>query len=160
VQQSWNWLPHKPQKTLGTCIGKAAAPSTHIHTSFQLQKLIESKTTNWAITKDWTNQHVQLSHLEWDNLEIPKLAYQSTIFANGFFFQPGKQTHIKILQNSLPQIDTRSKIIQHTGPDTKRQQGLDPITVANMWQQLNPTTLHRYQNNTTTQLPMRSPPTS
>jgi hypothetical protein len=35
-----------------TCIGKAEAPSAHIHTSFQLQKLIESKTIDWASTKD------------------------------------------------------------------------------------------------------------
>jgi hypothetical protein len=129
----------RPSGLEWTCIGKAAAPFTHIHNSFQLQKLIESKTIDWAITKDWTNQHVQLSHLEWDNLEIPKIAYQSTIFVNGYFFQPGKQTHIKILQNRLQQVDTTSKTIQHTGPDTKRQQGLDPITVENTWQQLNPT---------------------
>jgi len=64
----------RPSGLEWTCIGKTTAPSTHIHTSFQLKKLIESKTTNWAITKDWTNQHVELSHLEWDNLEIPKLA--------------------------------------------------------------------------------------
>ena len=66
----------RPSGLEWTCIGKTAAPSTHIHTSFQLQKLIESKTIDWAITKDWTNQHVQLSHLEWDNLEIPKIAYK------------------------------------------------------------------------------------
>ena len=74
---------------------------------------------------------------EWDNLEIRKLAYQSTIYVNGYFFQPGKQTHIKIKKNSLQQVDTRSKTIQHTGPDTTRQQELDPITIANTWQQLN-----------------------
>ena len=39
-----------------TCIGKAEAPSTHTHNSFHLQQLIESKTKDWAITKDWTNQ--------------------------------------------------------------------------------------------------------
>jgi hypothetical protein len=152
----------RPSGLEWTCIGKAAAPFTHIHNSFQLQKLIESKTIDWAITKDWTNQHVQLSHLEWDNLEIPKIAYQSTIFVNGYFFQPGKQTHIKILQNRLQQVDTTSKTIQHTGPDTKRQQGLDPITVANTWQQLNPTVdpFASLPKNTTTQLPMRSTPTS
>ena len=69
----------------------------------------------------------------------PQNRIQSTIFANGYFFQPGKQTHIKILQNRLQQVDTTSKTIQHTGPDTKRQQGLDPITVTNTWQQLNQT---------------------
>ena len=80
----------RPSGLEWTCIGKTAAPSTHIHTSSQLQKLIESKTTNWPITKDWTNQHIDLSHLEWNNLEIPKLAYRSTIVVNGYFFQPGK----------------------------------------------------------------------
>ena len=129
----------RPSGLEWTCIGKTAAPSTHIHTSFQLQKLIESKTTNWPITKDWTNQHIDLSHLEWNNLEIPKLAYQSTIVVNGYFFQPGNQAHIKILQNSLQQAHTRSKTIQPTSPDTTREQRLDPVTVANMWQQLNPT---------------------
>jgi hypothetical protein len=44
-----------------TCIGKAVAPSTHTHNSFHLQQLIESKTKDWAITKDWTHQQVQLS---------------------------------------------------------------------------------------------------
>ena len=130
----------RPSGLEWTCIGKTTAPSTHIHTSFQLKKLIESKTTNWAITKDWTNQHVELSHLEWDHLKIPKLAYNNTIVVNGYFFQPGKQTHTKILQNSLQQADTRSKIIQQTSPDMKRQQRLDPVTVANTWRQLNPTT--------------------
>jgi hypothetical protein len=42
--------------------------------------LIESKTIDWATTKDWTNQHIQLSQHEWDNLKIRKIAYQSTIF--------------------------------------------------------------------------------
>ena len=53
----------------------------------------------------------QLSHLEWDNLEIPKIAYQSTIFANGYFFQPGKQTHIKILHHRLQQVDKTPKFM-------------------------------------------------
>ena len=66
----------RPSGLEWTCIRKAAVPSTHVHNSFKLQKLIESKTIDWAITKDWTNQHVQLSHLEWDNLEIPKIAYK------------------------------------------------------------------------------------
>ena len=69
----------------------------------------------------------------------PQNRIQSTIFVNGYFFQPGKQTHTKILQNSLQQADTRSKIIQQTSPDMKRQQRLDPVTVANMWQHLNST---------------------
>jgi len=105
-----------------TCIGKTETPSSHIFTSFQLKKLIESKTIDWATTKDCTNQHIQLSQHEWDNLEIHKIAYQSTIFANGYFFQSGKRTHIK-------------------GADMKRQQhqGLNPITAANTWQQLNST---------------------
>ena len=75
----------------------------------------------------------------WNNLEIPKLAYQSTIVVNGYFFQPNNQAHIKILQNSLQQAHTRSKTIQPTSPDTTREQRLDPVTVANTWRQLNPT---------------------
>ena len=125
----------RPSGLEWTCIGKTATQSAHIHKSFQLQKVIESKTIEWAIDKDWTNQHVHLSHLEWDNLEIRKLAYQSTICVNGYFFQPSKQTHIKIKKNNNPQqVDTRPKT-----PDTTRQQELDPITTANKWQQLNPT---------------------
>jgi hypothetical protein len=122
----------RPSGLEWTCIGKAEAPSTHIHTSFQLQKLIESKTIDWVTTKDWTNQHVQLSHLEWDNLEIPKIAYQSTIFANGYFFQPGKQTH----QNTTSSSTTgRHNAKNHTthGVDIprKQQQVLNPIEAEN-----------------------------
>jgi hypothetical protein len=124
-----------------TCIGKAEAPSAHIHTSIQLQKLIESKTIDWAITKDWTNQHIQLSQLEWDNLEIRKIAYQSTIFTNCYFFQPGTRTHVKMLDHCLHQVDTMPKTVQYTGSDMPRQQQqvLNPIEAENTWQQLDPT---------------------
>ena len=49
--------------------------------------------------------------------------------------------HIKILHHRLQQVDTTPKTIQHTGPDTKRQQqqDLNQIEAANTWQQLNPT---------------------
>jgi hypothetical protein len=131
----------RPTGLKWTCIGKAEAPSAHIHTSIQLQKLIESKTIDWAITKDWTNQHIQLSQHEWDNLEIRKIAYQSTIFTNGYFFQPGTRTHVKMLDHRLHQVDTTPKIVQYTGADMPRQQQqvLNPIEAANTWQQLDPT---------------------
>ena len=35
--------------------------ATHIHTSIQLEQLIHSKTIEWAITDDWTDQHIELS---------------------------------------------------------------------------------------------------
>ncbi len=124
-----------------TCIGKAKAPSAHIHTSIQLQKLIESKTIDWATTEDWTNQHIELSQHEWDKLAIRKIAYQSTIFTNGYFFQPGTRTHVKMLVRRLHKVDTTPKIVQYTRTDMPRQQqqDLNPISAENTWQQLNPT---------------------
>jgi hypothetical protein len=103
--------------------------------------LIQSKTIQWATTEDWTNQHIQLSQQEWDNLEIRKIAYHSTILTNGYLFQPDKRTHAKILDHRLHQVDTTPKTVQYTGADMPRQQQqlLNPIEAANTWQQLNPT---------------------
>jgi hypothetical protein len=92
--------PKRPTGLEWTCIGTAEAPSAHIHTSFQLQKLIESKTIDWATTKDWTNQHIQLSQHEWDNLDIRKIAYHSTILTNGYLFQSSRQKDA--CQNARP----------------------------------------------------------
>jgi hypothetical protein len=77
--------PRRPTELEWNCIGKAETPSAHIHTSIQLQKLIESKTIEWATTEDWTDQHIELSQYEWDKLEIRKIAYQSTIFTKWLF---------------------------------------------------------------------------
>jgi len=133
--------PKRPTGLEWTCIGKAAAPSAHIHTSSQLQQLIESKTIDWATTNDWTNQHIQLSQHEWDKMEICKIAYHSTILTNGYLFQPGKKTHVKILNHRLHQVDTTPKTIQYSGADMPRQQQqvLNPIEAANTWQRLDPT---------------------
>ena len=73
--------------------------------------MIESKTIEWVTTEDWTNQHIELSQREWDKLEICKIAYQSTIFTNGHFFQPGTRKHAKMLDPRLPKVDTTPTMI-------------------------------------------------
>jgi hypothetical protein len=57
--------PKRPTGLEWNCIGKVQAQSAHIHTSIQLQKLIQSKTIEWATTEDWTDQHIELSQDEW-----------------------------------------------------------------------------------------------
>jgi hypothetical protein len=124
------------------CIGKVQAPGSHIHTSIQLQHLIQSKSTEWAITDDWTDQHIELSQPEWDKLEICKISYQSTICTNGYFFQPGtRKCHVNELDPRPHKVDTTPKTKDHTWTDTSRQQqqDLNPIEAANTWQHLNPT---------------------
>jgi len=113
-------------------------PYSHFNST---TKVDLSKTIDWSTTKDWTNQHTQPSQHEWDNLEIRKIAYQSTIFTNSYFFQPGTRTHVKMLDHRLHQVDTTSKTVQYTGADMPRQQHqvLNPIEAANTWQQLDPT---------------------
>jgi len=120
-RQAWNifltcYLCLRPKTDTGlewNCIGKVQAPATHIHTSTQLQKLIQSKTIQWATTEDWTDQHIELSQPEWDNLEIRKIAYQSTIFTNGYFFQPGTRKHVKVLDPRLHKVDTTPQMSFH-----------------------------------------------
>jgi len=77
--------PRRPTGLEWNCTGKTQAPSAHIRTSIQLQKLIESKTIEWATTEDWTDPHIELSQHAWDKLEIRKIAYQSTIFTKWLF---------------------------------------------------------------------------
>ncbi len=103
--------------------------------------MIQSKTIEWAITDDWTDQHLELSQPEWDKLEIRKIAYQSTIYTNGYFFQPGTRTHVNVLDTRPHKADTTPRTKEYTGPDISRQQqqDLNPIEAANTWQQLNPT---------------------
>jgi len=134
--------PKRPTGLDWHCIGKVQAPAAHIHTSIKLQQLIQSKTIEWAITDDWTDQHIKLSQPEWDKLEIRKIAYQSTIYTNGYFFQPGtRKRHANMLETRPHKKDITPKTKEDTGTDTsrQRQQALNPIVAANTWQQLNPT---------------------
>jgi hypothetical protein len=56
--------PTRPTGLEWNCIGKVLTLTAHIHTSIKLQKLIQSKTVEWAITEDWTDQHIELSQPE------------------------------------------------------------------------------------------------
>jgi hypothetical protein len=101
--------PKRPTELEWNCIGKVLAPTAHIHTSIQLQTLIQSKTIEWAITEDWTDQHIELSQPEWDKLEIRKIAYHSTIFTNGYCFQPDTRKHVNVLDTRPHKVDTTPK---------------------------------------------------
>jgi ribosomal protein L16 Arg81 hydroxylase len=68
------------------------------------------------------------------------MACQSTIFTNGYFFQPSTRTHVNAITTHLHKVDTTPRTVQYTGTDIPRQQqqDLNPIEAANTWQQLNP----------------------
>jgi hypothetical protein len=133
--------PKRPPGLEWNCIGKVQAPAAHIHTSIQLQQLIQSKTIEWAITDDWTDQHIELSQPEWDKLEIHKITYQSTIYEWIFLPTRYKECHVNVLDTRPHKVDSTPKTKDHTWTDTSRQQqqDLNQIEAVSTWQQLNPT---------------------
>jgi hypothetical protein len=104
------------------CIGKVQPLDAHIHASTELQQLIHSKTLEWALSDDWTDLHIEISQSQWDKLEIRTIAYRSTIYTSGYFFQTGtRKRQIDVFEARLHDVFTMPKTNKYPRPDTPRQ---------------------------------------
>ena len=65
--------------------------------------------------------HIKISQFQWDKLEICTIAYRSTIYTNGYFFQPGtRKRQMDDSEARLHDVFAIPKTNKYQRPDTPR----------------------------------------